>query len=92
MWKELGEKLDRKAWRAAIAAHLAGQTRGISIGRSSNRAGFSNSTPIEIVDGDQPPELVGRPYLMTQFSNGAFSKVLYTPSTLKVIVGRDWRT
>ena len=91
MWTVLGEKLDRKTWRAAIAAHLAGQTRGISIGRSSNRAGFSTSTPIAIVEGDQPPELTGRPYLMTQFRNGNFRKTLYTPSTMKVIVGRDWR-
>lgn len=91
MWVSLGEKLDRKTWRAAIAAHLDGETRSISIGRSRNRAGFSNSTPIEIVDGDQPPELVGQPYLMTSFQRGNFRKTLYTPSTLKVIVGRYWR-
>jgi hypothetical protein len=91
MWVALGEKLDRRAWRDAISRHLAGQTRYISIGRSSNQAGFSNSTPIEIVDGDEPPELTGQPYLMTTFRRGSFSKTLYTPSTLKVIVGRDWR-
>jgi hypothetical protein len=86
----LGEKLDRKAFRDAIARHLGNQTRSISIGRSLNVAGFSNSTPIEVVDGDSPPELAGRPYLSTTFRRGSFTKNMYTPSTLHVVVGRDW--
>ena len=91
-WTKLGERLDKRAYRAAIAEHLRGQRRAISIGMSRNSAGFSNSTPIEVVDWDSPPELQGRPYLMTSFKNGPhFRKTLYTPSTLKVIVGRDWR-
>lgn len=90
-WQALGERLDKRAFLAAIAEHLRGQRRVISIGRSRNSAGFSSSTPIEIADGDSPPELQGRPYLMTTFRNGPFRKTLYTPSTLRVVVGRDWR-
>jgi hypothetical protein len=89
-WAFLGELLDKRAYRAAIAAYLRGQSRSISIGRSYNTARFSNSTPIDVVEGDSPPELVGKPYLMTTFRRGNFSKTLYTPSTLRVVVGRDW--
>ena len=90
-WLRLGERLDKRAFRAAIAKHLRGQRRSISIGRSCNSSGFSNCTPIEIIDGGSPPELIGRPYLLTTFRRGSFSKTLYTPSTLRVVVGRDWR-
>lgn len=90
-WSILGEKLDKRAYRAAIAKALQGQTRSISIGRSRNIARFSNSTPIEVVDGDSPPELVGQPYLLTNFRRGSFRKTLYTPSTLRVVVGREWK-
>lgn len=90
MWKKLGESLDKKHWRKRIANTLRGQSASIAIGRSRNVAAFSNSTPIEIVDGNQPPELVGRPFLLTTFRRGSFSKTLYTPSTLRVIVGREW--
>lgn len=87
---KLGDRLDRKYLRWVIAQHLNGKTAYISIGRSSNRAGFSNSTPIKFVDGDAPPELRGKPCLATNFRRGRFSKTLYTPSTLHVVVGRDW--
>lgn len=90
-WIKLGDRLDRQAFRAAIAEHLRGQRRSIAIGRSRNSSGFSNCTPIEIINGDSPPELVGQPYLLTTFRRGSFSKTLYTPSTLHVVVGRDWR-
>jgi hypothetical protein len=90
MWTKLGEKLDKKHWRKRISDALRGQSASIAIGRSQNVAAFSNSTPIEIVDGDRPPELVGRPFLLTTFRRGAFSKTLYTPSTLRVLVGREW--
>ena len=74
----------------AIAAALKGQVRYIQIGRSRNFARFSNTTPIEVVDGDAAPELVGLPYLATTFRRGGFCKTMYTPSTLRVVVGRDW--
>lgn len=90
MWTKLGEQLDKKYWRKRIANALRGQSASIAIGRSRNVAAFSNSTPIEIVDGNQPPELVGRPFLLTTFRRGSFSKTLYTPSTLRVIVGKEW--
>ena len=90
MWTKLGEQLDKKHWRKRIADALRGQSVFIAIGRSRNESAFSNSTRIEIVDGNQPPELVGKPFLATTFCRGAFSRTLYTPSTLCVIVGRDW--
>lgn len=90
MWVKLAEKLDKKAYRGRIAEHLRGQRKVIAIGRSRNSAGFSAATPIEIVDGSSPPELLGKPYLMTSFRNGNFRKTLYTPSTLRVVVGREW--
>lgn len=89
-WTSLGEKLDKKTYRAAIAAALKGQVRYIQIGRSRNFARFSNTTPIEVVDGDAAPELVGLPCLATTFRRGGFCKTMYTPSTLHVVVGRDW--
>ena len=90
MWTKLGEQLDKKHWRKRIANALRGQIASIAIGRSRNVAAFSNSTPIEIVEGNQPPELVGRPFLLTTFRRGSFSKILYTPSTLRVVVGKEW--
>jgi hypothetical protein len=90
-WQTLGEKLDRKNYRAAIRKALIGQTKSIRIGRSGNVSGFSNSTPIEVIDGDASPQLTGQPYLSTSFRRGAFFRNLYTPSTLRVIVGRNWK-
>jgi hypothetical protein len=90
-WSKLGNKLDAKAFRKAIANVLDGQTRQIAIGRSCNSAGFSSSTPIEIIEGDASPKLVGQPCLSTTFRNGSFTKNMYTPSTLRVVVGRDWK-
>ena len=75
--------------RAARRA-LMGQTRTIQIGRSSNTAGVMSSTEVQIIPGDDPPKLLGLPCLKTNFKNGSFQKTLYTPSTLRVVVGRDW--
>jgi hypothetical protein len=80
-----------KATRKQIAHALRGQTRSISKGRSHNSAAFHTQTPIETVPGTQAPELLGHPYLKTQFTNGNFSKTLYTYSTLHVVVGEDWQ-
>jgi hypothetical protein len=76
--------------RSLIASALSGQSVSIQIGRSRNTAGFGSGTPVEIVAGDAPPRLEGRPYLKTTFRNGSFHKVLYTPSTLRAVVGADW--
>ncbi len=89
-WTAIGSKLDAKAKRSAIAKALSGQVRTIAIGRSRNSAAFSNATPIQIVDGFQAPELRGQPYLSTTFRRGSFTKNLYTPSTLHVVVGSGW--
>jgi hypothetical protein len=66
------------------------QISTISIGKSINSASAGNNTPIQVVPGNDPPKLVGKPYLKTMFKNGSFHKVMYTPSTLKIIVGENW--
>lgn len=48
------------------------------------------STPIRLKDGCQPPVARGLGYWKTGFRNGNFQKILYTPSTLRVVVGLDW--
>ena len=71
---------------------LWGVSRRISIGRSSQSAAVGRSTPVTIVEGNGQPELHGQPYLKTTFSNGrGFSKVLYTPSTMHITVGAEWK-
>ena len=89
-WQTCGEKLDRRLLWQAIREALQGVTRSIAIGRSSNRSGMGSGTPIEVVSGDDPPTLQGKPYLSTTFRRGSFSKTLYTPSTLRVVVGVGW--
>jgi len=82
-----------KQQESIVRAYLrsVGARRTIAIGRSSNSAGVGSQTPIYLVDGDSPPQLLGLPYLKTQFSNGrGFSMTLYTPSTLYVEVGVQW--
>ncbi len=80
-----------KTRHAIIAAALRGQTRSIFRGRSNNRAGFGSRTPIDLVDGHEPPRLEGAPHLKTTFRNGPrFTRTLYTPSTLRAVVGRGW--
>jgi len=59
-------------------------------GRSEHTASVTWSTPIRVVPGDEPPVLVGEPYLKTHFQRGRFSRTLYTPSTLCIEVGEDW--
>lgn len=90
-WSKLGAKVDAKVFRAALRDSLAGQSRTIGIGRSCNSAGYYSNIPIEVIEGDSPPELSGHPHLSTTFRRGSFTKILYTPSTLKVVVGRGWR-
>lgn len=74
-----------------VRAALTGKRRRITIGHSSHSAGVGTGTPISIIAGDAPPQLLGNPYLKTGFNNGrGFSMTLYTPSTLRVIVGAEW--
>lgn len=84
-------KLSLEVKRAARAA-CRGEYRTISRGRSRHSAGVTNSTPIRWIEGDSPPELRGQPYLKTGFNNGrGFSMTLYTPSTLRIVVGKNWK-
>lgn len=46
--------------------------------------------PLVMVDGGDEPKLTGLPYWKTCFSRRGFSKTLYTPSSLRLLVGRDY--
>ena len=71
---------------------LLGETTSIQLGRSCNTAAVTWSTHVDIIDdSEEEPELHGQPYLKTHFQNGAFSKTLYTPSTMHITVGREWK-
>ena len=76
--------------RRMVRAAAWGYYATIRIGRSEHTAGVTWSTPIRVVPGDEPPVLVGEPYLKTHFRRGRFSRTLYTPSTLRIEVGEDW--
>jgi hypothetical protein len=78
-------------WERSVRRAVRGQTRTIGIGRSVHTAGAGSGTPVEVVDGAGAPRLEGLPYLKTTFRRRGFSKVLYTYSTLKIVVGRDWK-
>lgn len=79
-----------KSFDAVCREYCLGQTVSIAIGRNRNSAGPVGA-PVVLVDGGQQPKLVGHPYLKTQFRNGAFTKTLYTPSSRRIEVGRDWQ-
>jgi len=76
--------------RRMIRAAAWGYYATIRRGRSEHTASVTWSTPIRVVPGDEPPVLVGEPYLKTHFQRGRFSRTLYTPSTLCIEVGEDW--
>jgi len=76
--------------RRMVRAAAWGYYTTIRRGRSAHTAGVTWSTPIRVVPGDEPPVLVGEPYLKTHFQRGRFSRTLYTPSTLCIEVGEDW--
>ena len=71
---------------------LFGQMRRIAMGRSYHIASVNWQTRVEIVAGDLAPTLEGLPYLKTQFQGkGGFSRTLYTPSTMRIVVGESWK-
>jgi hypothetical protein len=76
--------------RRMVRAAAWGYYATIRRGRSEHTASVTWSTPIRVVPGDEPPVLVGEPYLKTHFQRGRFSRTLYTPSTLRIEVGEDW--
>lgn len=59
-------------------------------GRTDGPRRCSTSTPVIFTDGCARPSLQGLPYWKSHFRTGNFRKVLYTPSTLHVVVGKDW--
>ena len=76
--------------RRMVRSAAWGYYATIRRGRSEHTASVTWSTPIRVVPGDEPPVLVGEPYLKTHFQRGRFSRTLYTPSTLCIEVGEDW--
>lgn len=75
--------------RAARAAVYGTRVWG-GRGRTDHGVTTGWHTPVRVLEGDQAPAVRGLPYWKTQFSQGRFSKVLYTYSTLRIEVGRDW--
>lgn len=81
----------KKTRYSVIRDALQCQRRSISRGMSRNAAGFGTATPVDVIPGNSAPVLQGLPYLKTTMRNGPrFTKTLYTPSTLRVIVGSEW--
>ena len=79
-------------FRRAARRTLLGQSASIGHGYNSNMASVNWSTPVKTIpNSEQPPELRGRPYWKTGFRNGSFHKILYTPSTLRIAVGENWK-
>lgn len=72
-----------------IRSLLVGQRKSGGRGRTDRPTGPARA-PIVIVPGNAKPELKGLPYWKTRFKTRGFSKVLYTPSTLRIEVGEDW--
>lgn len=71
--------------------------------RCARRAtGASNGIPVEIIDGDSAPRYEGNHARYTTrggtiidhpsaYSSKGWSNMVYHRSTLRVVVGRDWR-
>lgn len=84
-------KLSPEFKHAARAAVLGTTVYG-SRGRTDRPAAVTWQTPVKWIVGDAAPVVKGLPYWKTGFSNGrGFSKTLYTPSTLRIVVGIDWK-
>lgn len=68
-----------------------GTTVYASRGRTDRRTAVTASTPVVAIPGDSAPQVRGLPYWKTGFRNGSFHKTLYTPSTLRIEVGENWK-
>lgn len=77
----------RRAARKAVLGTVVHYGRG----RTDYPRRVNWSTPVVAIPGDSAPQVKGAGYWKTGFSNGTFRKVLYTPSTLRVEVGENWR-
>lgn len=88
----MNEQMTETEMKRAARRHLI-ETGAAVHGRRGRTDGprrCSTSTPVVFVDGASAPALEGLPYWKTHFRAGNFRKVLYTPSTLHVVVGRGW--
>ena len=63
----------------------------ISRGRYAHNSATWRNARVDVVPGAADPQLCGEPYLKTSFVRGKFSKILYTPSTMCIEVGENWR-
>ena len=71
---------------------LAGRRFGGGRGRTDHPREITNATPVRITAGDAPPRVEGLPHWKTQFRSGhGFSKTFYTPSTMQIVVGENWK-
>lgn len=61
-------------------------------GRTDINAQLINlkSFKITVLKGNEAPFTCGFPYWKTGFTQGNFHKTLYTPSTFKLCVGKEW--
>jgi len=78
----------KKAARASLlGTHVSGGR-----GRTDKPAAVTWSTPVVVIPSSaHPPTLKGLPYWKTTMRNGTFSRTLYTPSTMRIVVGENWK-
>lgn len=77
-------------FKRAARSYCWGEGRGGGRGRTDRAAYVGHSTPVRYTEGDSAPEVKGLPYWKTGFRNGSFHKILYTSSTMRIVVGKDW--
>ena len=70
---------------------LLGRWVGGGRGRTDHPRRITWQTRVKLLSNSaEPPHVKGLPYWKTTLRNGAFNKVLYTPSTLRIEVGEHW--
>lgn len=70
---------------------VRGTVRCGNRGRTDFPRHTTMSTPVVFIDGNSAPQVKGLGYWKTTMRNGSFTKTLYTPSTLRIEVGFDWK-
>lgn len=80
-------------FRRAVRANFLGRRIYAGRGRTDYARRITHSTPVVVVpESSAAPEVKGSGYWKTTFRNGPnFARTLYTPSTLRIEVGADWK-
>ena len=84
---------EHEMWMKRIVRTHAEEKHGLiggHRGRTDSGVSSLSSTPVNVEEGEHEPTAKGLGYWKTGFSNHGFHKMLYTPSTLRVSVGREW--